>query len=143
MAVQQSQYESPRFSGGSIPRASTPPSTGARHHVALNNAAAEAFNPTLKVEFVHRHHLATRAEARIKAATRTASATTENATEPKERQSRKLDTHGAVRRRYRWDLVWSDLVAPTIHGHGVVKRDEIVRRALGGVGARAGLRRTP
>ncbi|WP_433476417.1 IS3 family transposase [Spirillospora sp. CA-142024] len=36
---------------------------------ALDNAAAEAFNSTLKVEFVHRHRLATRAEARIKVAT--------------------------------------------------------------------------
>jgi transposase InsO family protein len=36
---------------------------------ALDNAAAEAFNSTLKVEFVHRHRLATRAEARLKVAT--------------------------------------------------------------------------
>ena len=36
---------------------------------ALDNAAAEAFNSTLKVEFVHRHHFTTRAEARIKIAT--------------------------------------------------------------------------
>ncbi|MEU5988162.1 integrase core domain-containing protein [Spirillospora sp. NPDC047418] len=36
-------------------------------HLAL--AAAEAFNSTLKVEFVHRHRFATRAEARIKVAT--------------------------------------------------------------------------
>ncbi|NKZ03149.1 DDE-type integrase/transposase/recombinase [Actinomadura latina] len=36
---------------------------------ALDNAAAEAFNSTLKVEFVHRHRFATRAEARIKVAT--------------------------------------------------------------------------
>ena len=36
---------------------------------ALDNAAAEAFNSTLKVEFVHRQHFATRAEARIKIAT--------------------------------------------------------------------------
>jgi putative transposase len=35
---------------------------------ALDNAA-EAFNSTLKVEFVHRHHFATRAEARLKIAT--------------------------------------------------------------------------
>jgi putative transposase len=35
----------------------------------LDNAAAEAFNSTLKVEFVHRHQFTTRAEARIKAAT--------------------------------------------------------------------------
>lgn len=33
---------------------------------ALENAAAEAFNSTLKVEFVHRQRFATRAEARIK-----------------------------------------------------------------------------
>lgn len=33
---------------------------------ALGNAAAEAFNSTLKVEFVHRYHFATRVEARIK-----------------------------------------------------------------------------
>ncbi|WP_344957613.1 IS3 family transposase [Actinomadura miaoliensis] len=39
---------------------------------ALDNAAAEAFNSTLKVEFVHRHRLATRAEARLKVATWTA-----------------------------------------------------------------------
>lgn len=36
---------------------------------ALDNAAAESFNSTLKVEFVHRQHFATRAEARIKVAT--------------------------------------------------------------------------
>jgi transposase InsO family protein len=36
---------------------------------ALDNAAAEAFNSTLKVEFVHRQHFTTRAEARIKVAT--------------------------------------------------------------------------
>jgi putative transposase len=36
---------------------------------ALDNAAAEAFNSTLKVEFVHRQHFRTRAEARIKIAT--------------------------------------------------------------------------
>jgi transposase InsO family protein len=36
---------------------------------ALDNAASEAFNSTLKVEFVHRHRLATRAEARIKVST--------------------------------------------------------------------------
>ncbi|MEV1081972.1 integrase core domain-containing protein [Streptomyces sp. NPDC050211] len=33
------------------------------------NAAAEAFNSVLKVEYVHRHTLATRAEARIRIAT--------------------------------------------------------------------------
>jgi transposase InsO family protein len=33
---------------------------------ALDNAAAEAFNSTLKVEFVHRHRFRTRAEARLK-----------------------------------------------------------------------------
>jgi putative transposase len=36
---------------------------------ALDNAAAEAFNSTLKVEFVHRQHFRTRAEARIKIST--------------------------------------------------------------------------
>ncbi|TWP43217.1 transposase [Lentzea tibetensis] len=36
---------------------------------ALDNAVAEAFNSTLKVEFVHRQHFRTRAEARIKVAT--------------------------------------------------------------------------
>jgi transposase InsO family protein len=36
---------------------------------ALDNAAAEAFNSTLKVEFAHRQTFATRAEARIKIAT--------------------------------------------------------------------------
>jgi transposase InsO family protein len=35
----------------------------------LDNAAAVSFNSTLKVEFVHRHRFATRAEARIKIAT--------------------------------------------------------------------------
>jgi transposase InsO family protein len=36
---------------------------------ALDNAAAESINSTLKVEYVHRHTFATRAEARIKIAT--------------------------------------------------------------------------
>jgi transposase InsO family protein len=36
---------------------------------ALDNAAAEAFNSTLKVEFVHRQRFATRVEARRKVAT--------------------------------------------------------------------------
>ncbi|MFG2250939.1 IS3 family transposase [Spirillospora sp. NPDC048823] len=36
---------------------------------ALDNAPAEAFNSTLKVEYVHRQHFATRAEARVKIAT--------------------------------------------------------------------------
>jgi hypothetical protein len=36
---------------------------------ALDNAAAEAFNSTLKVEFVHRHRFATPVEARIQVAT--------------------------------------------------------------------------
>jgi putative transposase len=36
---------------------------------ALDNAAAESFNSTLKVEFVHRQHFKTQAEARIKIAT--------------------------------------------------------------------------
>jgi transposase InsO family protein len=36
---------------------------------ALDNAAAEAFNSTLKVEFVHRQRFTTRAEARIKIST--------------------------------------------------------------------------
>jgi putative transposase len=36
---------------------------------ALDNAAAESFNSTLTVEFVHRHRFATRAEARIRVAT--------------------------------------------------------------------------
>jgi transposase InsO family protein len=35
----------------------------------LDNSAAESFNSTLKVEFVHRHRFGTRAEARIKIAT--------------------------------------------------------------------------
>ncbi|MFC6930552.1 IS3 family transposase [Actinomadura yumaensis] len=39
---------------------------------ALDNAAAEASNSTLKVEFVHRQHFTTRAQARIKVATWTA-----------------------------------------------------------------------
>ncbi|MFI6604857.1 integrase core domain-containing protein [Nonomuraea sp. NPDC050536] len=36
---------------------------------ALDNAAAESFNSLLKVEFVHRQHFRTRAEARLKIAT--------------------------------------------------------------------------
>ncbi|GLW22936.1 IS3 family transposase [Microbispora triticiradicis] len=36
---------------------------------ALDNAAAESFNSTLKVELVHRHRFATRAEGRVKVAT--------------------------------------------------------------------------
>jgi putative transposase len=36
---------------------------------ALDNAAAEAFNSTVKVEYVHRHHFHTRTEARLKIAT--------------------------------------------------------------------------
>ncbi len=36
---------------------------------ALDNAAAESFNSTMKVEFVHRHRFATRTEARIRIAT--------------------------------------------------------------------------
>ncbi|MER6003721.1 IS3 family transposase [Nonomuraea angiospora] len=36
---------------------------------ALDNGAAESLNSTLKVEFVHRHHFRTRAEARLKIAT--------------------------------------------------------------------------
>ncbi|MEU9015703.1 IS3 family transposase [Streptomyces sp. NPDC048479] len=36
---------------------------------ALDNAAAESFHSVLKVEYVHRHRFATRAEARLKTAT--------------------------------------------------------------------------
>jgi putative transposase len=36
---------------------------------ALDNAAAEAFNSTIKVEYIHRHQFATRAEARLKIST--------------------------------------------------------------------------
>lgn len=36
---------------------------------ALDNAAAEWFNSLIKVEYIHRHHFATRAEARLKIAT--------------------------------------------------------------------------
>ncbi|MEV1244370.1 integrase core domain-containing protein [Nonomuraea sp. NPDC049750] len=36
---------------------------------ALDNAASEAFNSTLKVEYVHRQRFRTRAEARLKIAT--------------------------------------------------------------------------
>lgn len=36
---------------------------------ALDNAAAQAFNSTIKVEYIHRHRLRTRAEARLKIAT--------------------------------------------------------------------------
>jgi len=35
---------------------------------ALDNAAAESLNSTLKVEYIHRHHFRTRALARIKIA---------------------------------------------------------------------------
>ncbi len=35
---------------------------------ALDNAAAEAFNSIIKVEYVHRHHFRTRGEARLKIA---------------------------------------------------------------------------
>jgi transposase InsO family protein len=36
---------------------------------APDNAAAEAFNSIIKVEYVHRHHFRTRTEARLKIAT--------------------------------------------------------------------------
>lgn len=36
---------------------------------ALDNAAAESFNSLIKVEYIHRHRFATRAEARLKIAT--------------------------------------------------------------------------
>ncbi|MHA6757228.1 IS3 family transposase [Streptacidiphilus sp. PAMC 29251] len=36
---------------------------------ALDNAAAESFNSLIKVEYIHRHHFPTRAEARLKIAT--------------------------------------------------------------------------
>lgn len=36
---------------------------------ALDNAAAEAFNPTIKVEYIHRQRFRTRAEARLKIST--------------------------------------------------------------------------
>jgi hypothetical protein len=36
---------------------------------ALDNAAAESFNSTTKVEYIHRHRFATRAEARLKIST--------------------------------------------------------------------------
>ncbi|WP_282202960.1 IS3 family transposase [Kitasatospora fiedleri] len=36
---------------------------------ALDNAAAESFHSTIKVEYIHRHRFATRAEARLKIAT--------------------------------------------------------------------------
>ena len=36
---------------------------------ALDNAAAEAFNSTIKVEYIHRHRFATHAEARIRIST--------------------------------------------------------------------------
>ncbi|MFF3404554.1 integrase core domain-containing protein [Streptomyces sp. NPDC002659] len=36
---------------------------------ALDNATAESFHPTIKVEYAHRHRFATRAEARLKIAT--------------------------------------------------------------------------
>ncbi|MFD0883231.1 transposase [Streptosporangium algeriense] len=43
-------------------------STG-RAGCALDNAPAESFNATLKVEFAYRHRFATRAEARLRVAT--------------------------------------------------------------------------
>ncbi len=36
---------------------------------ALDNAAGEAFNSTIKVEYIHRHRFRTRAEARLKIST--------------------------------------------------------------------------
>lgn len=36
---------------------------------ALDNAAAEAFNSTIKVEYIHRHRFTTRHEARLKIST--------------------------------------------------------------------------
>ncbi|MEU4541496.1 integrase core domain-containing protein [Streptosporangium sp. NPDC023825] len=48
-------------------RPTTPPPD--RFGRVLDNAAAELFNPTLKVEYVHRHRFTTRAEARLKIAT--------------------------------------------------------------------------
>jgi transposase InsO family protein len=36
---------------------------------ALDNAAAESFHSTIKVEYIHRHRFATRTEARLKIAT--------------------------------------------------------------------------
>lgn len=36
---------------------------------ALDNAAAESFNSLIKVEYIHRHYFATRAEARLRIAT--------------------------------------------------------------------------
>jgi putative transposase len=36
---------------------------------ALDNAAAESFNSLIKVEYIHRYHFASRAEARLKIAT--------------------------------------------------------------------------
>ena len=36
---------------------------------ALDNAATEAFNSIIKVEYIHRQHFRTRAEARLKIAT--------------------------------------------------------------------------
>ena len=36
---------------------------------ALDNATSEAFNSTIKVEYIHRHRFCTRAEARLKIAT--------------------------------------------------------------------------
>ncbi|MEU4539977.1 integrase core domain-containing protein [Streptosporangium sp. NPDC023825] len=41
----------------------------ARVGSALDNAAAEAFTSTIKVEYIHRHRFATRHEARLKIST--------------------------------------------------------------------------
>jgi transposase InsO family protein len=43
--------------------------SSARSGSCFDNAAAESFNSTIKVEYIHRHRFATRTEARIKIAT--------------------------------------------------------------------------
>ncbi|MGY4920670.1 integrase core domain-containing protein [Streptomyces sp. 900116325] len=47
----------------------TAPFAGTVAGSALDNAAAESFNSTVKVEYIHRRRFATRTEARIKSAT--------------------------------------------------------------------------
>ena len=76
-----SQYQAVQFSGGTSSAEYTSESYDnlcdrlgvvqamGRVGSALDNAAAESFNSLIKVEYIHRHHFATRAEARLKIAT--------------------------------------------------------------------------
>jgi putative transposase len=62
-----SEYTAARYQG-TCRRLGVTQSMG-RVGCALDNSPAEAFNSTLKVEYVHRQHFRTRAEARLKIAT--------------------------------------------------------------------------